>query len=408
MTSRLAWLDHSESQRQRMMEVVGLFRERNTIDDLGLGSIRDTFSDALFPGTSTLHTRTKYLLFVPWIFQSLAKRNAKSSQNLAGELREREVQLSLALQAGGESVGVVGREAGARLKQFPSMTYWGALGRYAIRSTPATRQQILERLRRAAPRTSARTKLRGEAEEYTELFDWHANLPSPEADFLESATFDLCAEQGAYLEDRIQQSNPNSYLAFLILNAVDVSASDYPWDVAQHSDASPAVLRMVEAAAAFSHAMHGAQLLYHVLVAEQLAAAAGPSAERVDVDAYRDAYLQWADQRMERAPDALDDLPEFWATLRSVNPSIGPNVRTFVESWVGLVQQSDPRGLATSALAADLIRTRERSMKRNLARLSNRARLDTFAADPNAGPLGFRWGSARTVIGDLAAARSNA
>jgi hypothetical protein len=66
MPSTLAWLDHSEVQRRRMMEVIGLFREKGTVDDLGLGSIRDTFSELLFPGTSTLHTRAKYLLFVPW------------------------------------------------------------------------------------------------------------------------------------------------------------------------------------------------------------------------------------------------------------------------------------------------------------------------------------------------------
>ena len=407
MASRLAWLDHSESQQRRMMEVVGLFRERKTIDDLGLGSIRDTFSDALFPGTSTLHTRTKYLLFVPWIFKGLEQRNAKSSQDVAGLLREREVRLGRALQAGGETNGVIGRDAGAALKQFPSATYWGALGRYGIRTTPATRQQIINRISRTRPRRRERHALRNEAEEYTELHDWNLNVPSPEPDFLEHAEFALDEEQGAYLADRIQQTNADSFLAFLILNRIEPGAADHPWDVAERTDAAESVRATVDAAEAFSDLMHGAQLLYHFAVAGQLAATIGPAAERVDVDAYRDAYLHWASERLARGPDALSDRIGFWTTVLRANPSIGARTREFVEAWLDLVESGDPRRLADSTNALALITQRERVMKGPLARLTNLARLDTFGAGPEASPLSFRWDSARTVLDDLAAARSS-
>lgn len=405
MTSRLAWLDHSEAQRQRMMELVGLFRERNTVDDLGLGPIRDTFSDALFPGTSTLHTRTKYLLFVPWIFRRLEGRNRKTSQDVEGQLRTKEAQLSLALQAGGETEGVIGRLAGKNLKQFPSLTYWGALGRYRIRTVPMTRQQIINRIRSSAARSSGGSALRSEAEEYTELHDWHPNLPPPEEDFLETSTFALTHEQGAYLEDRIQQTTADSYLAFLVRHHVDVSDATALWEVGG-LDAAPLLVRqMVEAAEAFSDLMHGAQLLYHLLVARQLAASSGPKSTRIDTEAYESSFLAWATARIERAPDALSDTPTFWQLLIGVNPRLGPELRGFVESWREIVSSGDPQRLVSDERARSLLILRERTMKGTLARLSNRARLDTFSADPNAGRLGFRWDSARTVVEDLAAAR---
>ena len=405
MASRLAWLDHSEAQRQRMMEIAGLFRERNTIDDLGLGPIRDTFSDALFPGTSTLHTRTKYLLFVPWIFRSLEVRNRKTSRDVEGQLRAKEVQLSLALQKGGETDGVIGRLAGKNLKQFPSLTYWGALGRYGIRTAPLTRQQVINRIRTSADRSTGRSALRSEAEEYTELHDWHPNLPLPEADFLDIATFALDEEQGAYLEDRIQQTTADSYLAFLVRGRVDVSGAERLWDVDGIDAAPPPVRRMVGAAEAFSDLMHGAQLLYHLLVARQLAASSGPESTRIDTEAFEESFLRWATVRAERAPDALSDLTDFWELLLGINPRLGPEVRGFVEAWLELTTSGDPRRLVGDERAARMITLRERAMKGSLARLSNRARLDTFSAGPEAGRLGFRWGSAKTVIEDLAAAR---
>ncbi|HLS25128.1 MAG TPA: DUF6361 family protein, partial [Beutenbergiaceae bacterium] len=39
-------------------------RQRH-LDELGTGKIRDTFSEMLFPGTSTRQARAR-LLFVPW------------------------------------------------------------------------------------------------------------------------------------------------------------------------------------------------------------------------------------------------------------------------------------------------------------------------------------------------------
>lgn len=56
-----------------MLEVVDLFKEQGTIDEMGIGSIRDTLSDALFPGTSYVHTRLRYVLFIPWLLRRAAR-----------------------------------------------------------------------------------------------------------------------------------------------------------------------------------------------------------------------------------------------------------------------------------------------------------------------------------------------
>ena len=65
MASSFGWLDTDHAQRRRMLEVVDLFKEQGTVDELRIGSIRDTFADALFPGTSTLLTRLRKLKHMP-------------------------------------------------------------------------------------------------------------------------------------------------------------------------------------------------------------------------------------------------------------------------------------------------------------------------------------------------------
>ena len=85
MPSTFTWLDYSEQERRKMLDVIELFGERTTRDELGLGGVRDAFADLLFPGTSTIQTRAKYFLFVPWVYQLLEEKRVSSSA-VAGRL----------------------------------------------------------------------------------------------------------------------------------------------------------------------------------------------------------------------------------------------------------------------------------------------------------------------------------
>jgi hypothetical protein len=78
--SAFVWLDYSERERRKMLDVVDLFREHDTRDELGIGSVRDAFADMLFPNTSTIMTRARYFLLVPWTYQRLEKQRVKSGE----------------------------------------------------------------------------------------------------------------------------------------------------------------------------------------------------------------------------------------------------------------------------------------------------------------------------------------
>lgn len=134
--SSLAWIDFDEAERQRAQRIMALFQERETRDELGLGAIRYSIADHLFPGTSTIQTRLRYMLFIPWIYRALENRVVAEAQ-LRSEARDTEIRLADALKAGGESNGIVGRDAGPRLQRPPSSVYWAGLGAWGIRLFPA-------------------------------------------------------------------------------------------------------------------------------------------------------------------------------------------------------------------------------------------------------------------------------
>lgn len=64
-TSTVAWLDTSADEQRRVRDLIALFEETESRDELGIDQIRDVLSDVLFPGTSVLQTRARYFLLVP-------------------------------------------------------------------------------------------------------------------------------------------------------------------------------------------------------------------------------------------------------------------------------------------------------------------------------------------------------
>lgn len=131
--SLFGWLDYDERDAQRMREVFAAFDDKDTIDSLGLGVIRDAISDQLFPGISTIQTRARYFLFVPWICRMLEAEHVPAGR-FAARLRELEVALVESLQqVEGPNQGVIGYRARKRLARLPSSVYWNGLGVFGIR-----------------------------------------------------------------------------------------------------------------------------------------------------------------------------------------------------------------------------------------------------------------------------------
>ena len=182
MDAMLTWLDLTASDRDRMRQVLDLFKEQGTVDEMGLGSLRDALSDSLFPGTSTLQTRLRYILFVPWIYRQLEARRVTAT-DVSNHLRKAELDLIEPLLKNGRSQGVIGERARGSLARQPSSVYWTALVRWGL---------FLHERSQGWYHTHFTDLLHGrEVEETTDdpgiirtrQANWHPRMPDPPASF---------------------------------------------------------------------------------------------------------------------------------------------------------------------------------------------------------------------------------
>ncbi|MGL5826488.1 MAG: DUF6361 family protein [Nocardioides sp.] len=131
MPSTIAWLDSSREEQRRMRGVINLFSQTESRDELGIGQVRDSFSDQLLPGTSALHTRARCLLLIPWCYSAAAGR-ATSGEDLQRRAGDNERRLIVALNNAGAHDGLIGRNVLTELKTLPSSLYWSALGQWGV------------------------------------------------------------------------------------------------------------------------------------------------------------------------------------------------------------------------------------------------------------------------------------
>ena len=100
-------------------------------DEIGFLALHQAYADRFFPGTSVLHTRLRYVLFVPWMYEKLARHHAR--QRIADLLQKEELELTRRLLHLGEKQGIIGgRNYPKPTAQPPSMIYWSALGAWRI------------------------------------------------------------------------------------------------------------------------------------------------------------------------------------------------------------------------------------------------------------------------------------
>jgi hypothetical protein len=402
VTSIFAWLDHDESERRKMLEVVNLFREKGTLDELGIGTIRDSFGDHFFPGTSTIQTRAKYFLFLPWIFQGLEAAGVRSDQ-VDGRARRDQARLAAALQAGGEGAakGVIGIDAGERLQRPPSVVYWAGLHRWGILTFSGSLAQYYAALDLIGAGSRQLRSDDGDAE-LVEVGrrNWHGGLPTPPSDFLETTTFAVTREEASYLQERIFATAPDSLLAHCVRSTQRLHRVEHVWEL-PFLDRVPQRLRdEVEHARLFALVMHGAGLAYNLMLAEK-ALEIEIHGDATYVDRYRGSLEAWAAE-MASSASALQrwDRSSLWAIVHSLNPRLRMPARLFAERWMTLALD-DPVGVADNPTARQLLANRERALKGSLARLANRRALERWSGASGIGRLSYRWPNARVIVSDI-------
>lgn len=397
MTSAFAWLDFDEPARQRMREIVGMLRESGSIDELGLGRIRDSFSERLFPGTSVLWRRARYLLFVAWTYQQL-EREGYTRQTCEGAARSIQRKLRDGIHGTDDQTGLIGLRTADPVSP-PDVILWAALEHWGVRERGAgTLSQYRATIARRPRKIDDHEGVGGSSV-------WNPRMPGVPEGFPDACSFTLSREESTFLRDLVlaDDADPTSMpgrradsLLADLLRVDELHEVPVPWQHGLSDAASPELQEALHLSGCFSDVMHGATILYTRRLAEL-------RKDEESLSAADKALADWTERVSTERPRVLEawetDLDRFFAIVdEQRRTSMAEQV--FVRRFSALAL-ADPGNIASSTEARILVEDREAQSKGGKARLTAPRDKDRGDGGSIPAPLTYRWGNALSLARDI-------
>lgn len=231
---QLGWIDFSKNERNKVLNVLDSLSEAGTLDELGIAPVRDGYANLFFPGTSTIQTKAKYFLCVPYAFKDLERSGETNPNRMHKTLSAIEERCGKKFfQESPNSDGIIGRRAlaaGSWVKRAPSDAYWAGIRRLGI--FVGGNMSIAEYLRYVCLANDKKDTLknlgnRNDGAEETESDDLGAgqdlhkrfwNLPTYTKTWLDDISIDLTKEEAVFLKKQIVQNCKGSMFAFVMQN----------------------------------------------------------------------------------------------------------------------------------------------------------------------------------------------
>lgn len=378
---KVGWIDFSSKDREKAMAVIDLMKENGAVDELGIGVVRDRLADLLFPGTSTIQTRAKYLFIVPWCMIE-AEKNFKNKVDYLKRLNNIETDVIKALikNEPSNTKGIIGKDSIGTLKRKPSEIYWNALRTYNIMPFNISRNQYI---------SSIKTNKNHEVEEgddkdsyYLDNDDIRWNIIKAEKNWKDNLTLSLTKEESEFLKEKISRHNRNSLYSYIINNK-DISLEDEDiYDLTFKNTLPEIVKSDLDLALNFGKVIHGAHIRYNIILRQK---------NSVEIEDYEDYWNQWCNEMSQFNWDKfnIDRIYEFAQTTKGT--------KEFIEGWFKATRELDNINLGQ---LDKMIEAREYSLKGQRAKLKNYGNVDV-SKWVGLGMLEYRWRNVKTLVKDI-------
>jgi hypothetical protein len=401
--NQLGWIDFSPIHRNKVMLVMDLFKEQGVIDELGLGTIRDSLSDILFPGTSTIQTRAKYFLLIPWILQDIESRGR--FDRFFSELEESETQFIKVLRSKPNGRGIIGATLrNANPKRKPSSIYWNGLRTYDILNFKGSISDYLNYLKYHSKKSQAQKKqiaetdgnVPGDDKDANHMYQQHlwCQLPKPPTDWKTNLTIDLSEEEAKFLKERIILSDSDSLWSFALKHIPDEAKTfSNITDFLSVEELPNKLKELVKLSVDFNTIMQGALIRYNFLIQS--------SRENGRVKELQPIWKNYWSEIKSFDWNSWD-INKLWHYC----PFTQYPTKKFVESWIDFVKSAT----FNEAKADQLLKDRELRLKGiRRARLHDKAiaqKQQSFTGisvfeDGSISYLNYRWNTVRTFLNDI-------
>lgn len=305
---QLGWIDYSRQERDTIKELLKILGKPSSVDELGVGIVRDSISDLLYPGTSVLHTRAKYYILIPELF----KKAMKSGLTTMAEVRKlidsdqdkiaRALRRAIDEETGTKASGIIGGRSDRAVKMKPARIYWNAMRTAEMLSHPNLSFDDACMAVASYNRNNQNVSIKYESDEAggdAEDADLNGfslfNTPCKQNidNFIANPTLHLTSSEAMYLMEQFKRPfiMKNTLMEYCLKTKQSFAGIAFS-DIAIQTDMPAVLAHNIELAKEFAGFIYGAYIVYNLLFFEN----GGKEATEEQKQYLECKYSEWKQQ----------------------------------------------------------------------------------------------------------------
>lgn len=396
MNAGLGWIDFSNSHRDKVFSVIEMLREPGTVDELGIGSIRDSIADWLFPGISTIQTRPKYFIFIPQLLLTYLKTYQKSSNSLSlvNFLRQEENNLMQRLsknynyEMGKGVIGVYTAKTKGELLRKPSSIYWNGLKTHGFINTHLSLSDYIK-MNDLSKGSGSDSEI--DSEPYYE--GKFAITSPPSLEISNNVDLNLTSAEANFLKDHFIDSGPgkneNNLLSQLLISEERIKIvlesknfREMATSLMSDPNLPVSTTEVLNVAVGFESLIFGAYLRYNIILNKKLGS-----------NKFQHEWEQWLHELPEQNNDLID--------LDFVFNSIAIRTPYATQKFVRSFQREVLKPNMDIEVLDTLVIDQELRKKGGRAKLQGQVTLEEITGWVGIQNLEYRYSQVRSLILDL-------
>ncbi|MDE6478868.1 MAG: hypothetical protein K2L45_01255 [Muribaculaceae bacterium] len=401
---QIGFVNFNTEERKRVAKMMQLLQESEAIEELGIGRVRDHFSNTLFPGTSTLQHHAKYFVVLPALYYYTAFKNRKF-QNIAEVsrfIKEAEIQITRQMaewdngKIKTKQTGITGintlndalHDYTKYVKYDPAYIYGSGLTRYGIIPDTGVERLILELNKKyfEDPHNNRTLKREDSTDDAGDLTGEKQLIKTcgENYDFFNGKTMELSLteKEASFLKDRIHATCDGTLLDYLINSRFDIPENIGYFDMERIlSDLSFAVVDIYKKSVLFSKLMHLVDWRFNYCYYNSFG-------KYDDAEFCENKYIELLreyemDIKNQKAYNALFDY------IRNIDTMLSD----FCENCYKAIINVELTRID------QLVKAREYTVKRDRSKIGNPVYKDQRRGNPF--PNTFRWETVRTIANEI-------
>lgn len=238
---KIGYIHTNHEEQTKALQVLKMLTESVALDEIGIGRIRDAFSNKMFPGISTLQKHAKYFSLMPQLYRKATERCYNRPSEVSAEIvRLERIMTRNLYDASEDKRGITGSEMiGKNRKSYvkydPAYIYNSGLQAFEILRSPQLYELIYatsKKLHAALVRYKSLEddgNPADDAEGGSGLYQF-CSFPNVDYDFTQGCSLTLTREDKQFITEHIltAQGCKDSLLRFVVENEDLPLSNDFP------------------------------------------------------------------------------------------------------------------------------------------------------------------------------------